>query len=79
MSDLLTGPTRRKHSLYRRLLWNPLIVAVLLAYLGSTAYYAGFPAGRTIGAGIIALWFVLSTVDSLSGHRLLDLMYSEDK
>ena len=67
---------RVRHPLTRRLLWNPLVVAVLLAYLGYTAYLSGFPAGRTAGAAFVGLWFGLSAFDAASGHRWLDWLYS---
>jgi hypothetical protein len=58
--------------------WNPLVVAVPLAYLGCTASQGGFPAGRTAAAGFVALWFGLSVFDAISGHRLLDWLYSDE-
>lgn len=69
---------RSPHPFLRRLAWNPLIVAVPLAYLGYTAYLSGFPVGRTAGAAFVALWFGLSAFDALSGHRLLDWLYSDE-
>jgi hypothetical protein len=67
-----------RHPLTRRLLWNPLVVAIPLAYLGYTAYLAGFPAGRTAGATFVGLWFGLSAFDAVSGHRWLDWLYSDE-
>ena len=69
---------RVRHPLTRRLLWNPLIAGVLLAYLGYTAYLSGCPAGRTAGAGFVGLWFGLSAFDATSGHRWLDWLYSKE-
>jgi hypothetical protein len=69
---------QNRHPFLRRLSWNPLIVAVPLVYLGYTAYRGGFPAGRTAGAGFVALWFGLSVFDALSRHRLLDWLYSDE-
>jgi hypothetical protein len=60
------------------LLWNPLVVAVPLTYLGYTAYIGGFPLGRTAGAVFVGLWFGLSAFDTASGHRLLDWLYSDE-
>ena len=62
------------HPFFRRL---GCIVAVPLAYLGYTAYLKGFPAGRTAGAAFVAVWFCLSAFDAISGHRLLDWLYSD--
>lgn len=69
---------RVRHPLLRRLQWHPVLVAVPLAYLGYTAYLAGFPLGRTAGAAFVAFWFALSAFDLASGHRWLDWLYSEE-
>ncbi len=63
---------RIRHPFLRRLLWNPLVVGIPLAYFGYTAYLRDFPVGRTAGAGFVALWFGLSLFDAVSGHRWLD-------
>jgi hypothetical protein len=68
---------RIQHPLYRRLLWNPFLVALPFAYLAYSAYTFGFPIGRTGAAGFVAFWFALSVYDSVTGHRLLDWMYSD--
>ena len=68
---------RISHPLHRRLLWNPFLVAIPLAYLAYTAYALGFPIFRTVGAGFVAFWFALSVCDMVTGHRLLDWMYSD--
>lgn len=67
-----------RHPFLRRLNWNPLVVAIPLAYLGYTTYQLGFPFGRTAGAAFVALWFGLSVFDALSGHRLLDWLYADE-
>jgi hypothetical protein len=67
-----------RHPLQLRLTWNPLVVAVPLAFLGYTAYLADFPTWRTAGAAFVALWFGLSVYDALSGHRLLDWLYPDE-
>lgn len=70
---------RLHHPFFRRLSWNPFVVAVLFGYLAYTAYVAGFPVGRTLGAGFVGFWFALSVFDLISGHRLLDWMYASDE
>lgn len=67
-----------RHPFTRRLLWNPLVVAVPLAYLGYTAYLSGLPTVRTAGAAFVGLWFALSVFDAVSGHRWLDWLYSDE-
>ena len=69
---------RIRHSFFRRLQWNPLVVAIPLAFLSYTAYLHSFSLGRTAGAAFVAFWFGLSVYDALSGHRLLDWLYSDD-
>jgi hypothetical protein len=69
---------RTQHPLSRRLLWNPFIVAIPFGFLCYTAYLSGFPFGRTLGAGVVGLWFVMSVIDALTSHWLLNWMYSED-
>lgn len=69
---------RARHPILRRLQWNPLLVVIPLAYLGCTAYLAGFPLWRTAAAVFVGLWFGLSVFDAASGHRWLDWLYSEE-
>lgn len=47
-------------------------------YLAYTAFLAGFPIGRTGGAVFVAFWFALSVYDLITGHQLLDWMYSDE-
>jgi hypothetical protein len=72
-------PLQPKHSFLRRLNWNPIVVAVPFAYLVYTTVLAGFPLARTAGAAFVTLWFGLSVYDSLSHHRLLDWLYSDEQ
>ncbi len=67
-----------RHPFLRRLAWNPLLVAVFLAYLGYSAYLHGFPVGRTAGAAFVALWFGLSVYDTVTRHRFLDWLLSDE-
>lgn len=40
------SPLRIRHPFFRRLQWNPFVVAVPLAVLGYTTDLNGFPVGR---------------------------------
>jgi hypothetical protein len=69
---------RIRHPFFRRFQWNPMVVAVPLFYLTYTAYLRGFPAARTASAAFVGLWFGLSVFDAVTGHRWLDLLYSDE-
>ncbi len=70
--------TRMRHPFLRRLMWNPLLVAIPLAYSVTATYLNGFPVWRIAVVGSVALWFGLSAYDWITGHRWLDWVYSED-
>ncbi|MFT4711244.1 MAG: hypothetical protein ACJAZ8_002269 [Planctomycetota bacterium] len=67
-----------EHSLFRRLQWNPFLVAIPLQYMWYSTFLRGFPLPRTLGACFMLLWFVMSVRDFKSGHKLLDWMYGPD-
>jgi hypothetical protein len=69
---------RVRHPFLRRLAWNPLVVGVLFVYMWCTAYFAEFPLWRTAGTAFIGFWFGLSAHDTVSGHRWLDWLYSDE-
>lgn len=64
--------------MFRRLQWNPLLVAIPVGYLCFTTYIQGFPFGRTAAAAFMVVWFGLSVYNTISGHKWLDWLYSDD-
>ena len=69
---------KSRHPLLRRLSCNPLLVAVLFAYLAYRTYAKGVGFLRLAGLGTIGLWLVLSVYDWFTSHSLLDAWYSDD-
>ena len=67
-----------KHPLSRRLLWNPFLLILPIASLGYSLFTHEFSVVRTTGFAIVGLWFAMSVADSLTNHRLLDWLYSDD-
>jgi hypothetical protein len=68
----------RRHSLPRRLLWHPAIVAILTAYFAERTWRLGLSLARTGGLLVSAVWLVLSVFDFMSNHKLLDWLYDDE-
>jgi len=66
---------KQQHSLYRRIIWHPLFVAIPLALITYTSYHKGFNSLRVVGLAVVGLWFILSTYNLASKHKILDWMY----
>lgn len=73
------SPLRIQHPFLLRLVWNPLVVAVPFAYLAYMTYLLGFPIARSVGTAVVGLWFGLSVCDMITGHRVLDWLYSDEE
>lgn len=67
----------RRHPLYRRVIWNPWVVAVPLAYLLYRTWQGDPGSAGWAGVAFIGLWFVLAMFDGITGHRWLDWLYGD--
>ncbi|MFO0851596.1 MAG: hypothetical protein U0871_24000 [Gemmataceae bacterium] len=67
-----------RHPLYRRVIWNPLVVAVPFAYLMYRTWQGDPGPAGWAGVAFIGLWFALSVYDALTSHRWLDILYGDE-
>lgn len=77
--DSATQDKANRYTFWRRFNWNPFVVAVPFIYLWHSAYRFEFPWFRTAAACFVSVWFLGALYDFMSGHRLLDWMYSDDE
>jgi len=68
----------QRHPLFRRLSWHPLVAAFPLAWIIYNAATSGLTVMRVAGLLVVGVWFVLSVIDLVTRHRVLDWIYGEE-
>lgn len=76
-ADVFDPPPRR-HRLYRRIAWHPLVSGLFAAHSAWSLYASDATVFRVAGLCLTLFWFGLSLFDALTRHKFLNWLYSHD-